>query len=81
MLRLINRAINLLETSYNRFLMKEINQDQLCKNIKNALEVMPFGNKKKEFEVQISNKNMSERFFGMRVFPDIDAMDRFCKDI
>lgn len=78
---MINRAINLLETSYNRFLMKEINQDKLCKNIKNALEVMPFGNKKKEFEVQISNKNMSERFFGMRVFPDIDAMDRFCKDI
>lgn len=75
------KALALLEEAYNKFLMKEIDENKLCKNIKTALEVMPFDGSTKEFTVQISNQRMNEKFFGMRVFPKIDELDDFCKDM
>lgn len=75
------KALLLLEDAYTRFLMKETNQNQLCRNIKAALEAMPFGDRKKEFDVQIANQKSSEKFFGMRVFPKIEELDDFCKNL
>ena len=61
--------------------MKETNETQLCREIKTALDSLPFDGHDKEFDVQITNQRMSEKFFGMRVFPKIEELDEFCKDL
>ncbi len=76
-----DKAISLLEEAYSKYLMKEIDANKLCKNIKVALDSMPFENGNKEFTVQITNQRSNERFFGMRVFPKINELNDFCKDV
>ena len=76
-----NKALLLLENAYSRFLMKDTNETQLCREIKTALDSLPFDGRNKEFDVQITNQRMSEKFFGMRVFPKIEELDEFCKDL
>ena len=61
--------------------MKETTETQLCKEIKTALDSLPFDGRNKEFDIQITNQRMGEKFFGMRVFPKIEALDDFCKDL
>ena len=75
------KALLLLENAYSRFLMKEINESQLCRDIATALGAMPFDGRRKSFIVQITNQKMSEKFFGMRVFPKIEELDEFCKEL
>lgn len=75
------KALLLLENAYSRFLMKETNETQLCREIKTALNSLPFDGRNKEFDVQITNQRMIEKFFGMRVFPKIEELDDFCKDL
>ena len=75
------KALLLLENAYSRFLMKETTETQLCKEIKTALDSLPFDGRNKEFDIQITNQRMGEKFFGMRVFPKIEALDDFCKDL
>ena len=75
------KALLLLENSYSRFLMHETNEKQLCRDIATALEALPFEGRHKEFTVQVANQKMNEKFFGMRVFPKIDELDEFCKDL
>ena len=78
---LTEKALLLLENSYSRFLMHETNENQLCRDIATALGALPFEGRRKEFTVQITNQRMNEKFFGMRVFPKIDELDEFCKDL
>ena len=78
---MIEKALLLLESAYNRHLMGETSEAQLCRDIKTALEAMPFDGRKKEFTVQLTNHKMSEKFFGMRVFPNIAELDNFCKEL
>lgn len=75
------KALSLLENAFSRFLMKETNETQLCREIKTALDSLPFDGRNKEFDVQITNQRLSEKFFGMRVFPKIEKLDKFCKDL
>ena len=75
------KALLLLENSYSRYLMKETNETQLCRDIATALEAMPFDGRRKSFSVQITNQKLSEKFFGMRVFPKIEELDEFCKEL
>ena len=75
------KALLLLESAYTRFLMKETNENQLCRDIKTALDALPFDGSNKTFDIQITNQRMSEKFFGMRVFPKIEELDEFCKDL
>lgn len=76
-----DKALLLLETAYSKFLMKETNESQLCRDISTALGALPFDGRRKEFTVQITNQRMNEKFFGMRVFPKIDELDKFCREI
>lgn len=76
-----DKALLLLENAYSKFLMKDTNETQLCRDIKAALDSLPFDGRRKEFDVQITNQRMSEKFFGMRVFPKIDELDNFCKEL
>lgn len=75
------KALQLLDDAYTRFLMGKINKDRLCKEIKTALEIMPFGERHKHFEVQISNSKGYGEFFGMRIFPAIPDLDSFCDSL
>lgn len=75
------KALLLLESAYSRYLMKNINESQLCKDIETALDSMPFDGRQKSFSVQITNQKMIEKFFGMRVFPKIEELDDFCKEL
>jgi hypothetical protein len=75
------KALLLLENAYSKFLMKDSTDSQLCRDIEIALNSLPFDNRQKEFTVQIVNQKMNEKFFGMRVFPKIEKLDEFCKDL
>ena len=76
-----NKALLLLENAYSKFLMKDTNETQLCRDITAALNSLPFDGNSKEFDVQITNQRLSEKFFGMRVFPKIGELDNFCKEL
>lgn len=78
---MIEKALLLLESAYNRYLIGDTSETQLCRDIKTALEAMPFDGRRKEFTVQLTNQKMTEKFFGMRVFPKIAELDEFCKDL
>lgn len=75
------KALILLENAYSRFLMKEISETQLCRDIATALNAMPLDISRKTFSVQVTNQKMTEKFFGMRVFPIIEELDEFCKEL
>lgn len=73
------KALQLMEAAYTKFLMGKINKDRLCKELQTALELMSFGNTSKKFDVQISNSKGFGEFFGMRIFPSIPDLDTFCE--
>ena len=75
------KALILLENAYSRFLMKETSETQLCKDITTALNALPLDMSKKTFSVQVTNQKMTEKFFGMRVYPIIEELDEFCKEL
>ena len=75
------KALILLENAYSRFLMKETTENQLCRDITTALNAMPLDISRKTFSVQVTNQKMTEKFFGMRVFPVIEELDEFCKEL
>ena len=71
-----------MDDSYNKYLVGDISQAEMCRNLAAALSSFPYDAGKKEFTVQVtSNKTGNEKFFGMRVYPDIEEMDNFCKDL
>ena len=70
-----------METAYDRYLINEIDIRELCKSLATALNTLPFDGNSKDFTVQIANQKMNEKFFGMRVFPKIEELDDFCKDL
>ena len=78
---MIERILLSLENAYSRYIMKSTSESQLCKDIETALNTMPFDGRNKSFSVQITNQKMTEKFFGMRVFPKIEELDEFCKDL
>lgn len=79
---MIEKALTLMDDSYNKYLVGDISQAEMCRNLAAALSSFPYDAGKKEFTVQVtSNKTGNEKFFGMRVYPDIEEMDNFCKDL
>ena len=79
---MVEKALALMDDSYNKYLVGDISQAEMCRNLAAALSSFPYDAGKKEFTVQVtSNKTGNEKFFGMRVYPDIKEMDDFCKDL
>lgn len=79
---MVEKALTLMDDSYNKYLIGDISQAEMCRNLAAALSSFPYDAGKKEFTVQVtSNKTGNEKFFGMRVYPDIEEMDNFCKDL
>ena len=79
---MVEKALTLMDDSYNKYLIGDISQAEMCRNLAAALSSFPYDAGKKEFTVQVtSNKTGNEKFFGMRVYPDIEEMDDFCKDL
>lgn len=79
---MVEKALTLMDDSYNKYLVGDISQAEMCRNLAAALSSFPYDAGKKEFTVQVtSNKTGNEKFFGMRVYPDIEEMDDFCKDL
>ena len=79
---MVEKALTLMDDSYNKYLVGDISQAEICRNLAAALSSFPYDAGKKEFTVQVtSNKTGNEKFFGMRVYPDIEEMDNFCKDL
>ena len=79
---MVEKALTLMDDSYNKYLVGDISQAEMCRNLAAALSSFPYDAGKKEFTVQVtSNKTGNEKFFGMRVYPDIEEMDNFCKDL
>ena len=79
---MVEKALALMDDSYNKYLVGDISQAEMCRNLAAALSSFPYDAGKKEFTVQVtSNKTGNEKFFGMRVYPDIEEMDDFCKDL
>ena len=75
------KSLMLLESAFTRFLMNESTEARLCREIETALNNLPFEENQKQFTVQIANQKSVEKFFGMRVFPKIEELDNFCKDL
>lgn len=75
------KALQLVESAYTKYLMGKIKNDRLCKELQTALEMLPFGGKQKKFEVQIANSKGFGEFFGMRIFPSIPDLDSFCEHL
>ena len=79
---MVEKALTLMDDSYNKYLVGDISQAEMCRNLSAALSSFPYDAGRKEFTVQVtSNKTGNEKFFGMRVYPDIEEMDNFCKDL
>lgn len=79
---MVEKALTLMDDSYNKYLVGDISQAEMCRNLAAALSSFPYDAGQKEFTVQVtSNKTGNEKFFGMRVYPDIEEMDDFCKDL
>ena len=79
---MVEKALTLMDDSYNKYLVGDISQAEMCRNLAAALSSFPYDAGRKEFTVQVtSNKTGNEKFFGMRVYPDIEEMDNFCKDL
>ena len=79
---MVEKALTLMDDSYNKYLVGDISQAEMCRNLAAALSSFPYDAGKKGFTVQVtSNKTGNEKFFGMRVYPDIEEMDNFCKDL
>ena len=79
---MVEKALTLMDDSYNKYLVGDISQAEMCRNLAAALSSFPYDAGRKEFIVQVtSNKTGNEKFFGMRVYPDIEEMDDFCKDL
>ena len=79
---MVEKALTLMDDSYNKYLIGDISQAEMCRNLAAALSSFPYDAGQKEFTVQVtSNKTGNEKFFGMRVYPDIEEMDNFCKDL
>ena len=79
---MVEKALTLMDDSYNKYLVGDISQAEMCRNLAAALSSFPYDAGKKEFTVQVtSNKTGNEKFFGMRVYPDIEEMDDFCKEL
>lgn len=79
---MVEKALTLMDDSYNKYLVGDISQAEMCRNLAAALSSFPYDAGQKEFTVQVtSNKTGNEKFFGMRVYPDIEEMDNFCKDL
>ena len=79
---MVEKALTLMDDSYNKYLVGDISQAEMCRNLAAALSSFPYDSGRKEFTVQVtSNKTGNEKFFGMRVYPDIEEMDNFCKDL
>lgn len=79
---MVEKALTLMDDSYNKYLVGDISQTEMCRNLAAALSSFPYDAGQKEFTVQVtSNKTGNEKFFGMRVYPDIEEMDNFCKDL
>ena len=79
---MVEKALTLMDDSYNKYLVGDISQAEMCRNLAAALSSFPYDAGRKEFTVQVtSNKTGNEKFFGMRVYPDIEEMDDFCKDL
>ena len=79
---MVEKALTLMDDSYNKYLVGDISQVEMCRNLAAALSSFPYDAGRKEFTVQVtSNKTGNEKFFGMRVYPDIEEMDNFCKDL
>lgn len=79
---MVEKALTLMDDSYNKYLVGDISQAEMCRNLAAALSSFPYDAGKKEFTVQVtSNKTGNEKFFGMRVYPNIEEMDNFCKDL
>lgn len=79
---MVEKALTLMDDSYNKYLIGDISQAEMCRNLAAALSSFPYDAGRKEFTVQVtSNKTGNEKFFGMRVYPDIEEMDNFCKDL
>lgn len=70
-----------MENAFSRFIMKEISEARLCRELEIALGNLPFEDHEKQFTVQVTNQKGAEKFFGMRVFPKIEELDNFCKDL
>ena len=70
-----------MENAFSRFIMKEISGARLCRELEIALGNLPFEDHEKQFTVQVTNQKGAEKFFGMRVFPKIEELDNFCKDL
>lgn len=76
---MIDRALNILDNAYESYLMGSINSTKLADLIKTALLSFPFEGGTKNFDIQITSKgNGNEKFFGMRVFPNLEEMENFC---
>ena len=75
------KAFLIIEEAYTKYIMGKYNHAQLCKDISVSLGSLPFESGKKTFNVQISNKDGRDRFFGMRVFPEVGNLDEFCKNL
>lgn len=75
------KALNLLEQAYTNYLNGSINSAKLCKNIAVALSNLPFENGRKSFQVEITKNNSFADFFGMRVFPNLEASENLCNEL
>lgn len=79
---MVERVLTLIDDAYNKYLIGDISQNEFNKLLSLALSAFPYENGKKEFTVQITtSRTGSEKFFGMRIFPNVEEMDEFCKDL
>lgn len=79
---MIEKFLELMDEAYSKYLAGDITQKDCINRLQVALNGFPFEMGKKEFTIQITtSKNGNEPFFGMRVFPDIEELDDFCKDV
>lgn len=75
------RVLVMAENSFTNKLAGSITEEKMCSELSTALSAFPFESGVKKFTVRVANHDYSERFFGMRVFPDIEQLDEFCREV
>lgn len=76
-----NRGITMVEEAISGYLVGSSKSDFLCKRLTDILSNILMNGEKNEVRVKMVNQKKEEPFFGFRVFPSTEMLDKICNKI
>lgn len=78
---MLDKVLRKMEDTFADLISEEIDSSEFCKKFAQELSALPLENGTKQFDVNIVNRKHVEPFFGFRVFPVMDQMDKFTNEM